>query len=292
MPVPACEALWPPPLSAPLLVAMLTGFAHQRLPVMVRNLQWLPSASRAACLVLSHSQPERGDEQLLGPLQARCSVCVSEGTSLVGVLKMAASVVYRHAAGAFFLNDDIELSFDLALLIAKAQAFQLDSASPAIGGTWKSMGAHELAAGEEGRLVRFLEMGAQWFSVEMWGCFAELLEPEINGGGYGTDVWLFDWCSTRLERSVRMGIFDTLLARQLPLPRHLEAHKDKRSNHTRFEQMMVQSNTWKRRGHFLTISQHSNEDPPPLGLLRRGQELRWEKTWLWRSDSRSARASV
>ena len=59
------------------------------------------------------------------------------------------------------------------------------------------------------RLVTVVELHVTYYSPRAWACYQRLLDPLLNWGGYGYDVWLqnymVDHCALR---EPRMGILD------------------------------------------------------------------------------------
>ena len=59
------------------------------------------------------------------------------------------------------------------------------------------------------RIVTIVELHVTYYSPRAWACYQKLLDPAVNWGGYGYDVWLqnymVDHCALRKPR---MGILD------------------------------------------------------------------------------------
>ena len=59
------------------------------------------------------------------------------------------------------------------------------------------------------RIVTIVELHVTYYSPRAWACYQELLDPTLNWGGYGYDVWLqnymVDHCALR---EPKMGILD------------------------------------------------------------------------------------
>ena len=59
------------------------------------------------------------------------------------------------------------------------------------------------------RIVTIVELHVTYYSPRAWACYQKLLDPAVNWGGYGYDVWLqnymVDHCALR---EPRMGILD------------------------------------------------------------------------------------
>ena len=270
------ECKWPPP-AAPLLVLSLTEGSEERLRVLVSHLRWLPSMDEATCVIWLQSSPseDQASVQLRSRLSARCSVCLANRVHRnfsAGLQFIAPLVGQQHPNGIFILMDDVQLEFPLLRLFERAVRHKLDTASPAVRGTWKLMAPHEAQDGEEGRLVRVIEMQSQWFSVEMWRCFAQLLDPATNAGLYGIDIWTHDWSERCLARAPRMGILDDFVVvdRRLPTSGSSDGRKDA-------QQMHAQSRAWLQRGKQVTVAQHMNNDSHHGLLKADGAEARRRK---------------
>lgn len=250
---------WPPP-ARPLLVVIPASSDPTRLRFVRNNLYLLPSREYA-CVVITFAAlnvNERSRAELQ-PILDRCSVCLLKNSSLTEVEKRGAPralVKAQHTAGVLLLLDDVSLNFSVGNFVRTARRLNLDTASPAILNSWRVMGPHRHTHGAIGRSVRVIEAQAQWFSQQMWtSCYWDLLDPAVNGGGYGIDTWEHDWCARRMGRAPRMGILDCFVgvhhggARRhpnitLPHPRGSLYQNET----TRMQQSRNQFDAWRKAG--------------------------------------------
>ena len=144
---------------------------------------------------------------------AGCSVVRWVGRNIIDYLKLLDADVTRGFGGGVLvcLDDDV-VQFALPPFLCTARRLQLDVASPAIMGeatrpSWGLMQRREYAGAA--RIVTIVEIHVTYFSPRAWACYQELLDPILNWGGYGYDIWLqnymVDHCALR---EPRMGILD------------------------------------------------------------------------------------
>ena len=164
----------------------------------------------ARSMPLDNSTSEAQVEQV-------CTVMRWVGRNIIDYLKLLDADVTRGFGGGVLvcLDDDV-VQFALPQFLCTARRLQLDVASPAIMGevtrpSWGLMQRREYAGAA--RIVTIVELHVTYFSPRAWACYQKLLDPVLNWGGYGYDIWLqnymVDHCALR---EPKMGILDRYTA--------------------------------------------------------------------------------
>ena len=125
------------------------------------------------------------------------SVVRWEGRNIVDYLKLLdANVTRGFGGGVLVCLDDDVAQFALRPFLCTARRLRLDVASPAIMGeatrpSWGLMQRREYAGAA--RIVTIVELHVTYFSPRAWACYLKLLDPVLNWGGYGYDIWLLNY---------------------------------------------------------------------------------------------------
>ena len=131
----------------------------------------------------------------------------------------------------------------------------------------KTRATHQIRDSERPglRLVSVIEPSAQWFSQKAWKCYWDLLDPLVNGGGYGLEYWMRDWCHRRLGRAPRIALLEEFtltsapndnqsLQSLVPSRGFVGRSGGRAGAWARAWQMHAQEDAWKARGVTLTSS--------------------------------------
>mmetsp|Transcript_38097 Transcript_38097/g.96799 ORF Transcript_38097/g.96799 Transcript_38097/m.96799 type:complete len:342 (+) Transcript_38097:63-1088(+) len=152
-------------------------------------------------------------------LHKMCTVMRWVGRNVIDYLKLLDAKVTRGFGGGVLvcLDDDV-VQFPLHQFLCTARRLQLDVASPAIirdeadrwathAWGWPLMIRREYAG--VARVVTVVELHVTHFSPRAWACYQSLLDPVLNWGGYGYDVWLLNYMVEHCAiREPIMGIID------------------------------------------------------------------------------------
>ena len=180
------------------------------------------------------------------------------------------------------LDDDV-VQFTVRPFLCTARRLQLDVASPAIMGeatrpSWGLMQRREYAGAA--RIVTIVEIHVTYFSPRAWACYQELLDPILNWGGYGYDIWLqnymVDHCALR---EPKMGILDGYSATHAHHWFRKDAHVAQKlwlaaraHNGSRVYQMLDMDKAMRQRGtpvrHACTHRQASTCEPDSLSSTK------------------------
>ena len=126
-----------------------------------------------------------------------CTVMRWVGRNIIDYLKLLdANVTRGFGGGVLVCLDDDVVQFALPPFLCTARRLQLDVASPAIMGeatrpSWGLMQRREYAGAA--RIVTIVELHVTYFSPRAWACYLKLLDPVLNWGGYGYDIWLLNY---------------------------------------------------------------------------------------------------
>lgn len=244
---------WPPtPRSALLVVVPGAGASSARLKVVNANLAQARLGTPTACAVFMY---EHADVATMAPNAAEhCTVVLWPGRNLVHFLKLVQPSMVS-TSGILVVLDDDALQFPVHDLVNEAQRLHLHVASAAIDpGARRGMPimAPHTDHGAMGRLVRVVELHVTWYSRAAYRCYHRLLEPQLNWGGLGYDIWTYDFCLRRVP-NLRMGILDRLVA--------VHTHPSAPAyNGTRITQMNRMEAVWRRHGVNLTVAQNIQDD--------------------------------
>ena len=215
---------------------------------------------------------------------AGCSVVRWVGRNIIDYLKLLDADVTRGFGGGVLvcLDDDV-VQFALPPFLCTARRLQLDVASPAIMGeatrpSWGLMQRREYAGAA--RIVTIVEIHVTYFSPRAWACYQELLDPILNWGGYGYDIWLqnymVDHCALR---EPKMGILDGYSATHAHHWFRKDAHVAQKlwlaaraHNGSRVYQMLDMEKAMRQRGtpvrHACTHRQASTCEPDSLSSTK------------------------
>ena len=119
----------------------------------------------------------------------------------------------------FISLDDVAMTakygatVDLNRFFDIVESQQLKVATCAVEGSpHRHMKPHEISSpGQIGRFTSMIEFMATVFEISAWECLYELVDSEYPGG-WGLDLWLWNYCSNRTgdSGSWKMGIIDIM----------------------------------------------------------------------------------
>lgn len=152
-------------------------------------------------------------------LRQMCTVVRWVGRNVIDYLKLLdANVTRGFGGGVLVCLDDDVVQFPLHQFLCTARRLQLDVASPAVirdkaepdsrhTWGWPLMIRREYAGAA--RVVTVVELHVTYFSPRAWACYQRLLDPVLNWGGYGYDIWLINYMVEQCAiREPIMGILD------------------------------------------------------------------------------------
>ena len=160
------------------------------------------------------------------------------------------------------------MQFPLHQFLRTARRLQLDVASPAIirdeadhdasyAWGWPLM----IRRGYAGvaRVVTVVELHVTYFSPRAWACYQRLLDPVLNWGGYGYDIWLLNFMVEHCAiREPIMGIIDGYTAT------HAHHRLTKKGEVGPRFQLALRNGSYSRHGQMLRMEKAMEERGTPV----------------------------